>query len=298
MHSVRSFHLKFSDCLLFHLYTIASSRSILCVKQIIVSTERDDVDIISIGDDLLTGCTILDDRFRPLWANKSGQLYINQVPTGDLMKYDSTGQLFYMGPKKDELIVNNHRIDHHRIIETVLNVGLSRNIIDCLVKKTENLFVAYLLVPCMFGNTKNDLLYHVWSHCRYHLETRFIPDAWSIVVANGWPLDKKGCIDWSSLSQCNEINRTVYPPSQSLNQLEQQLRYIFARALQLQTDEEVDVHASFLEHCGGCSLRLIHAVALIRESIYPHIHANLVYDNPSVVMLANAIQRQIDRSFF
>ncbi|CAF3961735.1 unnamed protein product, partial [Adineta steineri] len=130
MCTIKLYHLQLSNCKLYNLYTTVDSSSILSIYEIVRNDVQDEYSPISIGKQLSVEFTIVDKRGQPVWTNKPGHLHIARVLTSDMLSYDTHGLIFYLGSTEDELIIDNRRVDIHRIVQTILSYGAPLGVTD------------------------------------------------------------------------------------------------------------------------------------------------------------------------
>ncbi|CAF0817778.1 unnamed protein product [Adineta steineri] len=214
-----------------------------------------------------------DDLTTKALVEIGGQLFYR---TGDLVTIDNNGLLHYQGRKDHQIKLRGQRIELGEIERCLLNIT---SISACVVMKWND---DYLVAYVQSSHTKEEQLR---EHCQSHLPSHMIPSIF--IILDKLPLNANGKID-----------RKLLPPpdlpSSSGNHddniphttLEQQLQDIFSQAFHIESPH-VEVPFGRL---GGTSLDAILALTLIRQQIYNKVDIGLLFTNPSIRQLAQAIE--------
>ncbi|CAF1583040.1 unnamed protein product, partial [Adineta steineri] len=196
--------------------------------------------------------------------------------TGDLVRMDSNGLLHYQGRKDHQIKLHGQRIELGEIERCLLNI---KSISACVVMKwNDDYLVAY--VQSSHINEQE-----LRRHCQTHLPPHMIPSFF--IILDKLPLNPNGKIDRKFLPPPDL-------PSSSGNHddniphttLEQQLQDIFSQAFHIESPH-VDVPFGQL---GGTSLSAILALTLIRQQVSSKVDIGLLFTNPSIRQLAQAIE--------
>ncbi|CAF1481617.1 unnamed protein product [Adineta ricciae] len=197
--------------------------------------------------------------------------------TGDLVRMDSKGLLHYIGRKDFQIKLRGQRIELGEIELCLLKTSISA----CIITKwgTDHL-VAYVQ---KISDTDEKQLH---KHCQSHLPPHMIPSFF--VILDKLPLNANGKIDRKLLPQPDfkAVNKTELTDLTPLTSLEGHLQRIFSDVFH---NESPCVDASFRE-MGGTSLDVIRALWLIRQEICTNIDVDLLFANPSIRQLAQAIE--------
>ena len=250
-------------------------------------------------------CLIKDDFSQDVAISQDGELYVGGVGvfagylgrddltekvlveidgvmfyrTGDLVHLDNDGLLHYVGRKDYQVKLHGQRIELGEIERCLLKTSISA----CVVLKwEEDHLVAYVQSSTV---TEEELR----QHCQSHLPPHMVPSVFMILEK--LPLNANGKIDRKQLPtpQFSATTRTDHSTLCNLTPLEQSLYDIFRDAFH---NESFDVTMPF-ERIGGTSLDAMRAVYLIRHYIFSKMAPCLLFANPSVRELAQAIEPRL-----
>ncbi|CAF1420288.1 unnamed protein product [Adineta steineri] len=197
--------------------------------------------------------------------------------TGDLVTMDNNGLLHYQGRKDHQIKLHGQRIELGEIERCLLNTTSS--ISACLVMKWKD---DYLVAYVQSSDVNEEQLR---QHCQSHLPPHMIPSIF--IILDKLPLNQNGKVDRKLLpppsfsSSTDNIDGNVPHTT-----LEQQLQDIFCQAFHIESPH-VDVPFGQL---GGTSLGAILALTLIRQQVCKKVDIGLLFTNPSVRQLAQAIE--------
>ncbi|CAF3973115.1 unnamed protein product [Adineta steineri] len=202
-----------------------------------------------------------------------GQLFYR---TGDLVTMDNNGLLHYQGRKDHQIKLHGQRIELGEIERCLLNITSTS---ACVVMKWNN---DHLVAYVQSSNINEQELR---EHCQSHLPPHMIPSIF--IILDKLPLSQNGKVDRKLLpspdfsSSIDNIDGNVPQTT-----LEQQLQDIFSQALHIESPH-VEVPFGQL---GGTSLGAILALTLIRQQVSNKVDIGLLFTNPSVRQLAQAIE--------
>ncbi|CAF1430650.1 unnamed protein product, partial [Adineta steineri] len=196
--------------------------------------------------------------------------------TGDLVRIDHNGLLHFQGRKDHQIKLRGQRIELGEIERCLLNIT---SISACVVIKwNDDHLVAYVQ---SFDINENKLR----EYCQSHLPPHMIPSFF--VILDKLPLNSNGKIDRKLLPPPDLSSSShTHDDNVPRTTLEQQLQDIFSQALHI---ESPDVEVPFGQ-LGGTSLSAILALTLIRQQVSNKVDIGLLFTNPSVRQLAQAIE--------
>lgn len=247
-------------------------------------------------------CCIYDEYLQNVVINQEGELFVGGVGvfagylgqddltekvlveidggiyyrTGDLVRMDNNGLLHYIGRKDYQIKLHGQRIELGEIEKCLLNTSISA----CVVMKWD---ADHLIAYCQSSNINEEELR---KHCQSHLPPHMIPSIF--IILEKFPLNANGKIDRKCLPPPQFATSThdnhTYPSS--LTPVEEQLRLVFKEAFH---NESPDINIPFGK-MGGTSLDAMQALWLIRQQISAKVDISVLFANPSIRQLAQAIQ--------
>ncbi|CAF1482157.1 unnamed protein product [Adineta steineri] len=214
-----------------------------------------------------------DDLTAKALVEIDGQLFYR---TGDLARMDKNGLLHYQGRKDHQIKLHGQRIELGEIERCLLNTSISA----CVVMKwNDDYLVAYVQSSSHMNEEQ------LRQHCQSHLPPHMIPSIF--IILDKLPLNQNGKIDRKLLPppefSSSTDNRDDNLPR---NTLEKQLQVIFSEAFHIESPH-VEVPFGRL---GGTSLSAILALTLIRQQVCNKVDIGLLFTNPSIRQLAQAIE--------
>ncbi|CAF1264219.1 unnamed protein product [Adineta steineri] len=225
------------------------------------------------GQSVFAGYLGRDDLTVKALVEIDGQLFYR---TGDLVTMDNNGLLHYQGRKDHQIKLHGQRIELGEIKRCLLNIT---SVSACVVMKWKD---DYLVAYVQSSHIKEEQLR---EHCQFHLPPHMIPSFF--IILDKLPLNPNGKVDRKQLpspefSSSND-NRDDNLPHTTL---EEQLQVIFSQAFHIESPR-VDISFGQL---GGTSLDAIHALTLIRQQVSNKVDIGLLFNNPSIRQLAQAIE--------
>ncbi|CAF1524215.1 unnamed protein product, partial [Adineta steineri] len=232
------------------------------------------------GELLVSGVGIFAGYFNRDDLTAKAVININEVmyyKTGDLVRMDTEGFLYYVHRKDYQVKLHGQRIELDEIEQCLLQTSISA----CVVMKwNDDHLVAY--VQSTHIDEKQ-----LRGHCQSHLPPHMIPSLF--VVLNKLPLNANGKIDRKLLPPPDFLSSGPgynYDNNEPSTTLEQQLQKIFSQVFHIESPP-IDVPFGQL---GGTSLDAIRALTLIRQQVCTNIDIGLLFTNPSIRQLAIAVE--------
>ncbi|CAF3980435.1 unnamed protein product, partial [Rotaria sp. Silwood1] len=200
--------------------------------------------------------------------------------TGDLVRIDSNGLIYYIGRTDHQVKLHGQRIEVEEIERCLHDIHITTCVV---VKWGEDHLVAYVEGS---GISEEDLR----THCRLHLPPFMVPSVF--VILDQLPLNANGKVDrkrlpapdFSTARDADHLDSLILTP------LEERIRNIFAEVFH---NEQPNVNISF-GRMGGTSLDAMRALSMIRKQICMKVDATVLFANPSVRQLAQALQPLLD----
>ncbi|CAF1439300.1 unnamed protein product [Adineta ricciae] len=217
-------------------------------------------------------CFVVDEFFQPVTANQEGELFVGgegvfagylgredltakalfdfngsrYYRTGDLVKIDNNGLLYFIGRKDFQIKLRGQRIELGEIERCLLNISISA----CIVIKWDDDHLIAYVQSCVVDEKQ------LRKHCQSHLPRHMVPSMF--IILKQLPLNNNGKIDRKRLPPPNLSLLTSSSPSASstpLNQLEQRVHDIWCEFLKCD-GRCLPTNKSFFD-IGGHSLLLI-----------------------------------------
>ncbi|CAF3873126.1 unnamed protein product [Adineta steineri] len=213
-----------------------------------------------------------DDLTKRVLIEINGEIFDR---TGDLVRMDHNGLLYFVGRKDFQIKLHGQRIELGEIERCLLNIT---SISACVVMKWKD---DYLVAYVQSSHMNEEQLR---QHCQSHLPPHMIPSFF--IILDKLPLNPNGKVDRKHLPPPNFSSLTdSIDGNVPRNTLEQQLQDIFSQAFHT---ESPPVEIPFGQ-LGGTSLDAILALTLIRQQIWNKVDIGLLFTNPSIRQLAQAI---------
>ncbi|CAF4017821.1 unnamed protein product, partial [Adineta steineri] len=214
-----------------------------------------------------------DDLTAKALAEIDGELFYR---TGDLVRMDNNGLLYYQGRKDHQIKLHGQRIELGEIERCLLNIT---SISACVVMKwNDDYLVAYVQSSHIYEE-------ELRQHCQSHLPPHMIPSFF--IILDELPLNPNGKIDRKLLPPPEFPSSTdIRDDNLPYTTLEQKLQDIYSQAFHIESPP-VDIPFGQL---GGTSLGAILALTLIRQQVCKKVDIGLLFINPSVRQLAQAIE--------
>ncbi|CAF4255443.1 unnamed protein product, partial [Adineta steineri] len=205
-------------------------------------------------------------------------IYINDdlfYRTGDLVTMDNNGLLHYQGRKDHQIKLHGQRIELGEIEQCLLRTSISACV---LIKWNDDYLVAYVQSSDIDEKQLRE-------HCQSHLPPHMTPSFF--VILDKLPLNANGKIDRKLLPPPDFLALVNnYSSNIPITSVEQRLQKIFSEAFHV---ESPSIEVPFGQ-LGGTSLNAIRALTLIRQQMCNDIDIGLLFTNPSVRQLAQAIE--------
>ena len=220
-----------------------------------------------------------DDLTAKALVDIDGEIYYR---TGDLVRLNNRGLLHYIGRTDHQVKLHGQRIELGEIERCLLNIT---SISGCVVMKCDD---DHLVAYVQSSSVSEDELR---SHCQSHLPPHMIPSFF--IILDKLPLNANGKIDRKSLPtlQFSRTIRTDLMNSLQLTPLEVRLQDIFTEVFRGEVSN-IDIAFGRL---GGTSLDAIRIVHLIRQQLCSEMDVNLLFANPSIRQLAQAVEPLLSR---
>ena len=166
-----------------------------------------------------------------MFVTIKNQVYIK---TGDLARYNTRGELVYVGRTDFQIKINGQRVETSEIENTIINWCPSK-ISNCLVTKTppnDNLLVAYIISNDLELDTEE-----IRNYCNKHLRQYMIPSYF--IVLNKFPLNANGKIDRKQLPllsiDWDAFTYSIRSSDQSMSELEEKVHSLWCSILRVDT---------------------------------------------------------------
>ncbi|MFN6565571.1 MAG: amino acid adenylation domain-containing protein [Nostoc sp. ChiSLP01] len=196
--------------------------------------------------------------------------------TGDLARWNSEGNLEYLGRIDEQIKLRGFRVELGEIESLLLQHPLVKEAAVILYKtETNQSLIAYVT-----GIT-NHLSIELKNHLKSRLPDYMIPA--QIVVLDELPLTPNGKIDRKALPAPNLKIQGLYTAPR--NEVEQKLAQLWSAALERQ---EIGIHNNFFD-LGGHSLLAIKLLNNIQQVFGQQLALSSLFQNPTIAQLAEQI---------
>lgn len=152
------------------------------------------------GELCLTGSQVVDGYFENPYADEQSFFMDEKTSdkcykTGDLVRVDDEGDLFYLGRSDSEVKISGYRVNL-REIENVLNSyeGVDQAVVLYHTgSAADQLLLAFILLKKSSGLSEADII----AHCRIHLPWYMVPG--KIIFVEDMPVNANGKVDKTAI---------------------------------------------------------------------------------------------------
>ncbi|MBA3283748.1 MAG: amino acid adenylation domain-containing protein, partial [Nitrosopumilus sp.] len=235
-----------------------------------------------LADGYLSNPEITEQKFipNPFSNKKNDRLY----KTGDLVKWQSDGNMQYLGRHDSQVKIRGYRIEVGEIESCMEKITAIR---QCLVKPERNQdesvsLSAYLVVEPKSQLSANDIRFALKKNLPdYMIPNRFF-------IADKLLTTPSGKVDRKTLPvSCSKLSygkESVAPG----NDIERALKRIWTLVLKV---ENLGIHDDFFE-LGGSSLSGMSILSLIQEQLTVDLSIRILFDFPTIYALAKVIKKE------
>lgn len=200
--------------------------------------------------------------------------------TGDIARYDHSGNLHYIGRKDFQVKLRGLRIE---LGEIEFALKQLKNVSDALVLVRNDQLIAYALVE--ESSSESTLISGDWrAALANYLPDYMVPSY--MVCLPSWPLTPNGKIDRKALPEPNASERAV-PYVAPRTDIEKRLAQIWQDVLKV---DRVGIHDSFFE-LGGHSLLATQVASRARKAFNAHIQLRDLLGEPNIESIAAQVEK-------
>ena len=207
--------------------------------------------------------------------------------TGDLARYMPDNTISLLGRKDDQVQIRGFRIEPNDVAMAITNHLVDTQVYVAVQKQgNEDCLVAFLVGYQIQDDVPSGLLTGEYNQTLQVNLRQVLPEAMVptfFVALERLPLLQNGKVDRKALPLVADLSMATYVAPSS--QLETLLANTLADILDV---EKVSCDASFFD-LGGHSLSAIKFVTRVKKLLLVNIEPGLVFDNPSVQSLAQAL---------
>ncbi|MEH2216410.1 MAG: amino acid adenylation domain-containing protein [Nostoc sp.] len=196
--------------------------------------------------------------------------------TGDLAKWNSDGNIEYLGRIDEQIKLRGFRIELGEIESILLQHPLVKEAIVTLYKTENN----QSLIAYLTGIT-SDLSTQLKNELKSRLPDYMIPA--QIIVLDKLPLTPNGKIDRKALPAPNSEIEGLYEAPR--NEVEEQLGQVWSVVLERQ---EIGIHDNFFD-LGGHSLLAVKLLNNIQQVFEQQLSLSSLFQNPTIAQLAQQL---------
>jgi acyl-coenzyme A synthetase/AMP-(fatty) acid ligase len=202
--------------------------------------------------------------------------------TGDLVKFRNCGNLECLGRIDRQVKINGVRIEVEEVEASLKGADGVEDAVVCLVKNRQgsNVLAGYV-------RPENVDIGAAMARCMETLLSSMVPSI--IVPLKAFPLLPNGKIDMNSLPEpewpnLGDSGKWYIEPK---NDLERTIQRVWMEVLNI--DKPISMDDDFFM-IGGQSMTGIRAMAILRSENVGHVSLKLLFQNPTIRDVANAIQ--------
>ncbi|MEH1894877.1 MAG: amino acid adenylation domain-containing protein [Nostoc sp.] len=196
--------------------------------------------------------------------------------TGDLAKWNSDGNIEYLGRIDEQIKLRGFRIELGESESILLQHPLVKEAIVTLYKTENN----QSLIAYLTGIT-SDLSTQLKNELKSRLPDYMIPA--QIIVLDKLPLTPNGKIDRKALPAPNSEIEGLYEAPR--NEVEEQLGQVWSVVLERQ---EIGIHDNFFD-LGGHSLLAVKLLNNIQQVFEQQLSLSSLFQNPTIAQLAQQL---------
>ncbi|WP_440055080.1 amino acid adenylation domain-containing protein [Pseudoalteromonas sp. T1lg65] len=205
--------------------------------------------------------------------------------TGDVVRFDTEGNLVYLGRSDDQIKLRGFRIELGEVVACILEEQAITNAV-AIVKEQRLLAYAVtnqLSAEELQGEEAQLLLSKVTEQLRTKLPEYMVPD--SIQFLEQIPLTANGKLDKRALPDAAINKERVLPRTE----LEQRLFDIWATVL---NHQDIGVFDSFFE-LGGHSILATRLISVIRKELGSEVPLKALFEQPTIAKLAKFMSEDL-----
>jgi thioesterase domain-containing protein/acyl carrier protein len=206
--------------------------------------------------------------------------------TGDLVIWQSDGNLRYIGREDHQIKINGYRIELSEI-EAQLNAHpfVEQGIV--LIKHQDH--HRYLAAYVLLNEEKSISDINIVHHLKHTLPKYMIPHFFYQV--DHIPMTTNGKADKKKLEQLNLKPMNHCPFESPQTPIEQQLAFIYAQILNLE-HQNISIHAEFFD-IGGNSISALQLIHHLNTAFQINLTFSILYEKSSIKILSQYIEKLI-----
>lgn len=203
--------------------------------------------------------------------------------TGDLVVWQSDGNLRYIGREDHQIKINGFRIELNEI-EAQLNAHpfVEQGIVLIKHQEHHRYLAAYLLLKEQ--KPMNDL--NIVHHLKHTLPQYMIPHFFYQV--DHIPMTTNGKVDRKQLEHLDLDPMSDCPFESPQTPIEQQLAFIYAQVLNLE-HQDISIHAEFFD-IGGNSISALQLIHHLNTAFQINLTFSILYEQSSIKVLGRYIE--------
>ncbi|WP_167651268.1 non-ribosomal peptide synthetase [Pseudoalteromonas piscicida] len=225
--------------------------------------------------------------FCPSKDNTSKRLY----KTGDLVKFNSDGELVYINRADDQVKIRGFRVELGEI-ESHINLCTEVESSVVLITErgaTQNL-AGYIKLREGITKSSRDAEQQIQQYLKTSLPAHMIPS--KLIVVSEFPRTANGKVDKVALSASTLDTDTVATVIEAKDTTEKALVQIWSELFSV-SPALISTEDDFFE-LGGHSLLLMRLCSEIEEKLNVQIPLREIYDNPTIVDIAILVKNAVD----
>lgn len=210
--------------------------------------------------------------------------------TGDLVAWQSDGNLKYIGREDNQIKLNGYRIELNEI-ETQLKTHplIEQAIVLAIHREHHRYIAAYILLKENESIKKINLYHHIKQTLPQYMMPHFFYQIDHVPMTSNGKVDKKQ-LEQSNL---NAVNYIEFEPAKT--PLEIKLALIYANILHLE-QEKISINTDFFD-MGGNSISALQLIHSINIELKLNITFSILYETANIKLLSQYIETVITNSY-
>lgn len=199
--------------------------------------------------------------------------------TGDLAKYNSNGEVIFLGRKDMQIKIRGNRVEPEEIENRIRSINGIKEI--AVVDKTKNGDVEYLVG--FYTGDSSITPEIIKSYLSAYLPEYMIPSYF--IELSGIPLTKSGKLDKKVLQSYSLPKTKEFTPPE--NEMEHRLVAIWASVLDVEIDL-ISTNSTFFD-LGGHSIKAVFLLSRLNKELGINISLTQLFQSNTIKSLANLI---------
>ncbi|WP_225740646.1 condensation domain-containing protein, partial [Pseudoalteromonas peptidolytica] len=225
--------------------------------------------------------------FCPNKSNTSKRLY----KTGDLVKFNSDGELIYISRVDDQVKIRGFRVELGEIESQINSCSeVDSSVVLIIERGTSKYLVGYIKQREGLVQSTSAVEQQVQQHLKTSLPAHMIPS--KLIVVSEFPRTANGKVDKVALSATTLDTDTVATVIEAKDDIEKALVQIWSELFSV-PPALISTEDDFFE-LGGHSLLSMRLCSEIEDKLNVQIPLREIYDSPTIVDIAILVKNAVD----